>query len=111
MRFSRLQFANYSSGHIWQWGAAGNVIAVGAQGNKGSVTKIESHQDGFFVVTALIDGVPKKFAVVGECVATCCDDEPQCEVCGQFFQNQAGLANHVKSHAPQPVKQVTERHA
>jgi hypothetical protein len=106
MRFSRLVFSKYSPGHIWPWGKAGNEIKVG----DGAVIKIESHQHGFYVVTAIRDGKQMQVAVQGEGHALSCDDQPQCEECGQFFQNAAGLANHVKSHIT-PVKQSTEKHA
>ena len=111
MKFSKLVLSHYSSGHIWPWGKAGNVITVGDRGTNGAtVTKIESHPDGFMLVTARQGEKSMQSAVMGEGHATCCDGEPQCEVCGQFFANSQGLAQHVKTHA-QPVKQVTEKNA
>ena len=106
MRFSKLVFAHFSPGHIWPWGKAGNLIVVG----DGAVQKIESHPHGFYLVSALRDSKPIQVAITGECWALSCDDQPQCEECGQFFQNAAGLANHVKSHVV-PVKQVVEKNA
>ena len=109
MKFLRLAFHNVSSGAIWPWGTAGNVITVGQRGsNGGTVKKIESHPHGFYLVTASLNGKDIKVAVNGECQATACEDDLQCEICGQFFENAAGLANHVKSHIT-PVKQVTEK--